>query len=385
MGNENSVQFWNVQQGKTYVIKLENVNECSGDTIGVLVHSGYTGNIATNATYKAPGVYEFTMKMADNACFTLPIEYCTNGGGTAWFARRSDGLSKQAHLRAADPPYCSAEDAECENGGGQTNYVRVCKWYDTDADGVMDQLEAVIPGWKVALETLEAYTGGDGCYTFNPVSSGTYTVSEFFPLGSWRQTGLLAGSVPLPVTTQPTAAQVDVPPSRVVDFGDICLGTGNGRTLGFWSNKNGQALFGADDLAAMVALNLRDAAGAAFDPANYAAFRTWLLGANATNMAYMLSAQLAAMKLNVLNTFVNGTGMVYAPSLMPYGITNPLGYISVNDLMTAANNELGLHGSTPAGDSNRPYQEALKNVLDWLNNNQPIYVQPAACLFTTPY
>ena len=39
---------------------------------------------------------------------------------------------------------------------------------------------------------------------------------------------------------------------------------------------------------------------------SYSAFRTWLLGANATNMAYMLSAQWAALKLDVNFNFVDG-------------------------------------------------------------------------------
>jgi len=39
----------------------------------------------------------------------------------------------------------------------------------------------------------------------------------------------------------------------------------------------------------------------------------WLVRASATNMAYALSAQLAAMQLNVRHNFVNGSALVYAP------------------------------------------------------------------------
>jgi hypothetical protein len=41
------------------------------------------------------------------------------------------------------------------------------------------------------------------------------------------------------------------------DFGNVCLmpGTG-GKTLGFWSNKNGQALITSSDVTALNALNL---------------------------------------------------------------------------------------------------------------------------------
>jgi len=60
-----------------------------------------------------------------------------------------------------------------------------------------------------------------------------------------------------------------------------------------------------------------------------------------------------------------------------------LGFISVNDLMSAADVELGLHGSVLSGDSFRPYQEALKNALDAANNNQN-FVQGSPCPFSFP-
>ena len=47
------------------------------------------------------------------------------------------------------------------------------------------------------------------------------------------------------------------------------------------------------------ALNLRNANGTNFDPSSYNTFRSWLLSATATNMAYMLSAQLAATSLGL--------------------------------------------------------------------------------------
>ena len=167
-------------------------------------------------------------------------------------------------------------------------------------------------------------------------------------------------------------------PSSVskVYFGNVCLGAGGGFTLGFWSNKNGEAKMNDNggngpELALLVSLNLRNANGTAFDPANYNSFRNWLLSANATNMAYMLSAQLAAMELNVEGGSVNGGSMVFYPGL---------GFISINDLMTAANNELGLHGLTIAQTADRAYQEKLKTALDQANNNLN-FVQgsPATC------
>jgi hypothetical protein len=61
---------------------------------------------------------------------------------------------------------------------------------------------------------------------------------------------------------------------------------------------------------------------------------------------------------------------------------NSLGFISINNLMSAANTELGtpnkLNGNLVvlAGDPRRGYEECLKNALDDANNNKN-FVQPA--------
>jgi len=188
----------------------------------------------------------------------------------------------------------------------------------------------------------------------------------------------------VPTTENPVLITLQNGDNETVEFGNVCLGQGGGKTLGFWSNKNGQALIGSNDLTMLRGLNLVNASGSSFDPTSKSTVKTWLLSANATNMAYMLSAQLAAMELNVLNSLVNGNAMVYAPGLLPFtpiaGLNN-LGFISIANLMTAANTELGLHGTAYSGDGWRSYQEALKNVLDSANNNYN-FVQSTPCPFT---
>jgi hypothetical protein len=138
---------------------------------------------------------------------------------------------------------------------------------------------------------------------------------------------------------------------------------GGGHTLGFWSNKNGQAVMAnagmTSELAMLSTLNLVGADGSNFDPASYTGFRTWLLSATATNMSNMLSAQLAAMELNVGAGFVNGNASVYVGSET----------MTIQELMDAANAALGVDGYTPSGDPNRADQEILKNALDAANNN----------------
>jgi hypothetical protein len=66
-------------------------------------------------------------------------------------------------------------------------------------------------------------------------------------------------------------------------------------------------------------------------------------------MAYMLSAQLAAMELNVFNGFVNGNALIYAPGTTS---ANALGYASVNAVMAEANTDLATNA--------RPHGRAVR-------------------------
>lgn len=245
--------------------------------------------------------------------------------------------------------------------------LRIRKFYDANANGSHDPGEPEIDSWRVRYEDGMAADG------FTPVNAvvdpDTYKVYEYLPDPgtTWHRT-----------TASPVQVVLANGDDKKVEFGNVCLGgNGGGLTLGFWSNKNGQALFGSDDLALMVSLNLRNANGTNFDPANYAAFRTWLLSASATNMAYMLSAQLAAMELNVLNNKVDGNALLYAPGATG---ANAFGFITVSALMAEANTSLGTDGYTVASGATRTYQEALKTALDQGNNNlnfpQP---NPALC------
>jgi len=181
------------------------------------------------------------------------------------------------------------------------------------------------------------------------------------------------------VATTPTSVNVTLAAGddTTVSFGNLCLGGGGGLTLGFWSNKNGQALFGGDDLLLMTIVNLRNGNGTDFDPASYAKFRSWILGASATNMAYMLSAQLAAMELNVNNGLVGAGALIYAPGTAS---ANALGFATVGAVMAEANAALGANGYTVAAGTDRTRQEALKNALDRANNNLN-FVQAGPCAF----
>ena len=252
-----------------------------------------------------------------------------------------------------------------------TAELNVLKFYDANANGTDDD-EQLITGWKVRIHD------GIDWIRYTPASMilepDDYNVFEFSPLETnW-------------FNTTPTSVDITLAAggNETVEFGNVCIGAGGGKTLGFWSNKNGQAKMNdggtsAPELAMLTALNLRNASGANFDPPTYASFRTWILGANATNMAYMLSAQLAAMELNVESgIIVDSTALIYAPGTTS---ANSLGFATVSAVMAEANTELGLHGLTLSGSPYRSYQEALKNALDNANNNLT-FVQPTPCAFS---
>jgi hypothetical protein len=128
---------------------------------------------------------------------------------------------------------------------------------------------------------------------------------------------------------------------------------------------------------------LRSATGGNVDfngalAANKTALNSFLLGANATNMANMLSAQLTAMELNVRHNFVSPAALVYGGDCIKNYFPGSNGFITISALITAAESELCLHGNTPAGNQYRAYQECLKTALDNGNNNLN-FVQSRPC------
>ena len=158
------------------------------------------------------------------------------------------------------------------------------------------------------------------------------------------------------------------------DFGNVCLTPGTrGKTLGFWSNKNGQALIISDDVAELNGLNLYTPSGWTYPPFSgdlttaKAQIKNYSLSATAKDMRWMLSAQLIATKLNVLHGFLEGSTIVYVgPSTYV-----PSGFISIDEIMDNAN--------TALSGTDRVAQEYWKNLLDGLNNNRLPFVCPEPC------
>jgi len=262
-----------------------------------------------------------------------------------------------------------------ENPNPPKATLHVRKFYDANANGINDA-EQWIVGWKTRIQDNIDYI------RFTPVditiAPDEYTVTEFMPIeANWQQT-----------TPNPVMVFLADNDDKTVEFGNLCTGAGGGLTLGFWSNNNGQAIMKSNDnfagaISFLNSLNLRNANGTDFNITQsglngYKQYRTWLLSASSTNMAYMLSAQLSAMELNVRYNKVDGNALIYAPGAQS---ANSLGYATVNNVMAEANTSLGANGNTTAAGANRTYQEALKNALDKANNNLN-FVQSSPCPFS---
>ena len=257
--------------------------------------------------------------------------------------------------------------------------VCVTTFYDANVNGIQDNGEQEITGWEFRVfghNNLHLWKQTPRCAY---VRAGDYAVIERHPNElNWIHN-----------TATEVEFDVDTGYTENVTFGNVCVGAGGGFTLAYWSNRNGQQLETRNDFAALTALNLVTGQGTAQDftgtlTQSKTLLNQFLLGANTTNMANMLSAELATMKLNVLHGFVNGSALVYAPGLSTCGTVtglNSLGFISINDLMTAANQSLLDHPLTQAGSPDRACQETLKNALNDANNNKS-FVQSSPCTFS---
>jgi len=237
-------------------------------------------------------------------------------------------------------------------------YLDVIKFYDANANGENDD-GMEITGWPVDIEGTIYYTP-----VTLKLAPGTYTVSESLS-GTWMSTTPKSVEVVLVCDDEET-----------VSFGNLCLGAGGGMTPGYWSNKNGEKTFTTvigtgDALSALVDLNLwkynkKTGVATEFNPTSYKQVKDWLLARDAVDMRYQLSASLAAMQLNVLADFVDGNAIVYAGPA--------LGFVSIDDLMTAA--DTALWDSTSTRDTLEQFHDALDDA-----NNNYNFVQPEPCEF----
>jgi hypothetical protein len=262
-------------------------------------------------------------------------------------------------------------------GGPVPSLISGSKWYDQNADGVWDEGELGIEGWKINLfkldganyvEVADTYTDEDGYYEFADLDPGVYKVEEGAVSGGWRQTFPTDPKFYDEITLS-NNVQVDD-----LNFGNVCEKTATGGyTLGYWSNKNGTGVLDANEgdwQSFLAGYNLVGKSGSDMDPTT-AAFRTWLLKADATNMSYMLSVQMAATLLN---------GEFKDADYLGYGVIDMDGsWISIEALKAKANTFLGSNHITVEAGAARDEAEFYKNIFDGLNNNKLTLIHDGPC------
>jgi hypothetical protein len=358
-----------------------NASRCWEGTVGSVDTADLNfGNIICQPVISCPEAVEACNDPGScSAVVTFSVTAADNCAGTPTIS--CDHVSGSTFALGTTTVKCTATDSFNANNTDSCQFtvtVKDCsvgsisgtKYYDGDTNPLNDSLG--IGNWKIVLSGSASgtqYTTGSGSYSFGSLGPGTYTVTEYAPNLAW--------------TLEPPSSQTftiscsNVSNAFTANFHNYCKSPSGGLTLGFWSNKNGQALETAADFIALNALHLRNANGSDRDfigtlAQNKTALNSWILSANATNMAYMLSAQLTAMKLNVLHGNVNGSSFALC-----FGGT-------INDLMAAADTSLTNNPNTTAAGAARTYQESLKTCLDNLNNNA-LVIPPTPCSFVSPY
>lgn len=282
------------------------------------------------------------------------------------------------------------------------------KYYDTNRDGIWTPGEAFISGWAINVQGSTVYTDANGDFT-KTVTPGSYLVNEFLPTATtgWVQTGNIqdkSGSYLNSVAFHLTANGSTWPAKSYtvtavlggtttgLDFGNVCSPNPGGHTLGFWSNKNGLALVTQTDINNLNAFYLRNGAGADQNwvgilTQQKTALNGFLLSANASNMANMLSAQMTATFLSTQHTIngvlitngaVNidaaaipsallvssGTGLI--PDAEVAGLGAPR---TVSQNIQYANILLRYYPITVATGAARTEEGRVKNIFDAVNNN----------------
>jgi len=285
---------------------------------------------------------------------------------------------------ATSPKECKYDAFKIKEGEEEVTpfgTISGLKYYDVNHNGQFDPGETPLPGW--AIDWSDTVSGTEitdpsGLFEVKNLIEDTYTFAEEAGPAGWIQTGntidqstASAGSkVTLNGDKTYTVELASGGTASGLNFGNVCeVNNGNGLTLGFWSNKNGEKILQAKDPEWRELLNksnLRQANGNLFTiPGGkfadaYKAFRTWILNATATNMSYMLSAPLAATQLDIAYNKLNGSDLV----LDPKG-----NWVSINQVIADAIAFLATHGNTTAAGPDRELAEAYKNIFDHLNNN----------------
>lgn len=252
----------------------------------------------------------------------------------------------------------------------KTTYLCVNAFYDANANGYRDWWSENTPleGISIALtdgSTVTQLTGSDGKACFGNLSPGLYTIKGIAS----------AGYLP---TLDSLLVYVGDP--QTFDLGMACTGSAGARNFSFWMNKQGQVAFDAlpdwqqsKVLGMLQYLNLRNADGSDYDPGSFEELRNWLQHANAKNIAYKLSAQMAVLYLNAEIGNLDDRA-IYTPGINYWGYQRD--FMNVNTVIWYVNQQL--FENSYGGDASRTLHKSLSKMLEDANADKT-YVQLQPC------
>lgn len=249
----------------------------------------------------------------------------------------------------------------------ETTSLCATAFYDANANGWKDFDEVPMEGVSFTLAGQGTQvTGSDGKTCFGNLEPGLYTLQEIVPPGY--------------LPTNPALQTVDLNYPQTLNFGMVCLGGAGAENIAFWMNKKGRDAFynlASWQLEYILSylryLNLRNADGSDFDPLNFEELQTWLQRANAKNMAYKLSAQLAVLYLNT-EIFMLGNRMLHTPGIQFFGFDYT--FMNVYWFIFYVNQQLFVNSF--GSDANRMQHQELYELVEQANEDL-IFVQLQPC------
>lgn len=356
-----------------------------------LVHGGIIVEYLGTINYKKNGmqaknqryeiVEEIKNEWGENAIVIqlMPYKNTPNKGGVykAWATPVDCYDTGDRHsFHGFIPRYSKTDNYKIKlKGNGkpeppEASYLILKKFYDTNLNGIIDCGEPELTGWMFEVTDPLGVTN----YYYSPktldttANEGTYTITEVFPQGTWIQMAVVIDGVYQYPVTATVYVTIDAGETHTVSYANIALGYyGGGYTPGYWHNKNGQAEIGSDDLNYINNLDpFRDpqpfypsGANSPFD--NKEEIAAFLVGniasGSASDMRYKLAKFYLAMELNVFNSHVD-------PSLIIY--------LGPGDFQTVGAVLEFVHDGFDWDDGgwNTAMQAYYKNALDAACNNQ---------------
>jgi hypothetical protein len=278
MGNPSSVSHTYADGSASYSITATATDEDgtwnAGNSVAVAVHN--LPPTVDSATFSVPenslnGTVVGTVTAHDPGTDTVTFSIVGGSGATALAINSTSGQITVSNGSLLDfdtnPTLTLNVQADDGEGGISTGTITInvtklasisgVVYVDTNHNGLFDANEMGIDGIQIKLldqsgnpvldgagHAMTALTGNDGLYLFNGLLPGVYQVAEVQPTGVTdgpEHLGSLGGTIIANDRMQLTLNHTDAYDYAFAEFGQQ-LRAGDSAGIGFWQNKNGQAL-----------------------------------------------------------------------------------------------------------------------------------------------